>query len=168
MAKIDSLNGGFSLRNGKNRRKTRSSSKDVRVSSPSFFEVVTAESEVSVDSLASHAAAAENTSLEELLDDVHTLGERLKERPTMDRIKEYRRAVSGFLQYIVHYTFEAETIEGARFINPMKKQKRYTLIRVVNEKLERLVSGVLVNQLPQLELLRRVEEINGLLVDLLQ
>jgi uncharacterized protein YaaR (DUF327 family) len=48
----------------------------------------------------------------------------------------------------------------------MKKQKRYTMIRVVNEKLEKLAAGIMQNQYSQMEILRRVEEINGLIVDI--
>ena len=103
--------------------------------------------------------------LEELVDDVHSEGERLKEEPTMENIRRYRQAVSSFLQYVVANSLEAETSEGARF-NPMKKQKRYTMIRVVNEKLEKLAAGIMQNQYSQMEILRRVEEINGLIVDI--
>jgi hypothetical protein len=46
-------------------------------------------------------------------------------------------------------------------------QREYLLVRTVDDKLERLVVEVLQNQMEQIELLRRIEEINGLLVDLL-
>jgi hypothetical protein len=82
----------------------------------------------------------------------------------MEHIRRYRKAVSSFLRYVVANSLESETQEGARF-NPLKKQKRYTLIRTVNEKLERLAAGILQNQYSQMEILRRVEEINGLIVD---
>ena len=104
--------------------------------------------------------------LEELVDNVHSEGERLKEDPTMEHIRRYRQAVSSFLQYVVTNALEAETSEGARF-NPMKKQKRYTMIRVVNEKLEKLAAGIMQNQYTQMDILKRVEEINGLIVDIM-
>ncbi len=166
MAKIDGLGNTFFQRNKKSKRKSEGAEKGAAVSR-SFLDIASTRSESEIGLTGAEGIVPSSEDLEALLDDVHDLGERLKERPTMERIKEYRKAVSEFLRYVVHYSFEAETIEGARF-NPMKKQKRYTLVKVVNEKLERLAAGVLANQLSQLDLLRRVEEINGLLVDLLQ
>lgn len=166
MAKIDSLGNSFFQRNRKSDRKSGGVEKGAPVRR-SFLEIAPVREDFQAEGTAPGGSVASGEDLEALLDDVHDRGERLKERPTMERIREYREAVSGFLRYVVHYSFEAETVEGARF-NPMKKQKRYTLVRVVNEKLERLAAGVLANQITQLELLRRVEEINGLLVDLLQ
>ncbi len=105
--------------------------------------------------------------LEELMDKVHETGERLKESPTLDNVKSYKLAVSGFLKFIVKNTLTSETRAGASF-NPLKKQKRYTIIRVVDEKLERLAAGVLQNQSDKLFILAKIEEINGLIVDLLK
>jgi len=47
------------------------------------------------------------------------------------------------------------------------KRKRFTQIRVIDQKLERLVAELLADQHRQLDILGRVNEINGLLVDLL-
>jgi uncharacterized protein len=165
MAKIDSLGNSSFLKNRRSRQKDKESQKTSAVSRP-FLEIITSHDIEGPGATGVAVPLSTDKDLEVLLDDVHSYGERLKERPTMERIREYREAVASFLQYIVHFTFEAETIEGSRF-NPMKKQKRYTLVRLVNEKLEKLATGVLANQISQLDILRRVEEINGLLVDLL-
>ncbi|MDR0450835.1 MAG: YaaR family protein [Treponema sp.] len=42
------------------------------------------------------------------------------------------------------------------------------MVQVVDRKLEEMAARLLSDQLSQLELLARLEEINGLLVDLLQ
>lgn len=105
--------------------------------------------------------------LEDILDEIHESGERLKEQPTLNNIKKYRQAVSDFMNFIVKNTLDTDTVVS-KSINPLKKQKRYTIIRVINEKLERLASGVLQNQLNQLKILEKIEEINGLIVNLLK
>jgi len=105
--------------------------------------------------------------LEYILDEIHEAGEKLKEQPTLDNIKKYRQAVSDFMNFIVKNTLDTDTVVS-KSINPLKKQKRYTIIRVINEKLERLASGVLQNQLDQLRILEKIEEINGLIVNLLK
>ena len=105
--------------------------------------------------------------LEELMDKIHEAGEALKEVPTLENVKVYKGAVSGFLKFIVKNSLITETTAGAN-VNPLKKQKRYTIIRVVDEKLERLAAGVLQNQSDKLYILEKIEEINGLIVNLLK
>lgn len=103
--------------------------------------------------------------LKELLDGVHGAGDSLKNRPFSEEIKQYKKAVRDFLHYIVKngYTVE-EQISGANLL----KRKKFTLVQVVDRKLEQLAAGILAGQSSQIDILARVEEINGLLVDLLQ
>ncbi len=105
--------------------------------------------------------------LEDLLDDIHEAGENLKEVPTLQNVKLYKSSVSRFLKFVVKNSLETETTAGSNF-NPLKKQKKYTIIRVVDEKLERLAAGVLQNQSDKLSILEKIEEINGLIVNLLK
>ena len=105
--------------------------------------------------------------LEELLDDIHESGDSLKESPTLQNVKTYKSAVSKFLRFIVKNSLETEITAGSNF-NPLKKQKKYTIIRIVEEKLERLAAGVLQNQSDKLFILEKIEEINGLIVNLLK
>jgi uncharacterized protein YaaR (DUF327 family) len=103
--------------------------------------------------------------LQKLLDDVHSAGDALKERPMEEEIKRYKQAVRGFLHYVVQNGFEAkQQVSG---VNIMKR-KVHTVVQVVDAKLEQLASAVLSGQSSQLDLLARLEEINGLLVDLLE
>jgi len=46
------------------------------------------------------------------------------------------------------------------------QQKKYVIIRVIDEKLEDLAAHVLKSQGEQLDILDRIDEINGLLIDL--
>ncbi len=108
-----------------------------------------------------------NEQLEDLLDEIHETGDVLKEQPTLENIKQYRQSVSNFMKFVVKNSLETDTAVSRR-INPLKKQKRYTIIRVINRNLEQLASGVLQNQLTQLKILEKIDEINGLLVNLLK
>jgi uncharacterized protein YaaR (DUF327 family) len=47
------------------------------------------------------------------------------------------------------------------------KQKTYTLVKVVDEKLDSLAADILFNQKDQIALAAKVNEISGLLVDIL-
>lgn len=103
-------------------------------------------------------------SLEELLDEVFAAGASLKSAPTLAAISDYRARVQAFLRHVVDRMLAVEeSISGG---NPLKR-KRYTLIRVIDGKIEALAASVLSAQREQLGILAQVDEINGLLVDLI-
>lgn len=106
-----------------------------------------------------------NLSLDRLLDGVTELGDELKKNASIDTIKAYKQAVRQFMSKVVRDSYETEeTVTGMGF----KKRKKYTMIRVIDGKLEQLAMGILQHQHDQLEILRRLDEIRGLLVDLMQ
>ncbi len=108
------------------------------------------------------AAAAEEA--QALLDEVHQRGDQLKREMTLQALERYKRAVQAFLGCVVeHGVAVQESTSGAHVAN----RKRFTLVSVVNTKLERLAAGMMATQRDQLEILARVAEINGMLVDLL-
>jgi uncharacterized protein YaaR (DUF327 family) len=102
--------------------------------------------------------------LQELLDDVHSAGDALKQRPLGEEIKQYKQAVRHFLHYVVENGYGIK-MENYLFNH---EKRRKVQIEVVDQKLEQLASGILSGQLGQVELLARLDEITGLLVDLMQ
>jgi len=108
-------------------------------------------------------ARRDRRSLEELLDEVFTAGGTLKSAPTLEAIREYRERVQAFIRHVVDHMLEVE--ETTSGVNPARR-KRYTLIRVIDGKLETLAASVLSAQREQLGILAQVDEINGMLVDL--
>lgn len=100
-----------------------------------------------------------------LLDDVHGAGEELKSRPFPEEIKRYKTAVRNFLHYVVENGYTVE--ERTSGINILKR-KKFTLVQVIDRKLEQLAAGILAGQSTQLEILARLDEISGLLVDLVR
>jgi hypothetical protein len=102
---------------------------------------------------------------ERQLDEIHKLGERLLKERTFTALKRYKEAVQAFLNQIVKASLDLEThTSGTNVLN----RKRFSMIQVIDQKLQRLAMGMLQTQEAQLDLLRRVEEINGMLVDLTQ
>jgi len=109
------------------------------------------------------AAAADQA--QGLLDEVHQRGDTLKREMTLAALESYKAAVQAFLRCVVeHGVGLVETSSGAHVMN----RKRFTLVSVVDAKLERLAAGMVATQRDQLAILERVAEINGMLVDLLQ
>jgi uncharacterized protein YaaR (DUF327 family) len=105
-----------------------------------------------------------NADLNDLLDDVHSFGDALKNRPFPDEIQQYKRAVKRFMQFVVHNTFDIKSEQ----IKIRGKEKVYTSVTVIDQKLESLAAKVMAGQGEKLGILARINEINGLLVDLLK
>jgi len=102
--------------------------------------------------------------LEALLDEVHSAGDKLKDKQLPDNIVGYKNAVRSFMKYIVDRSYEVtESTSGGNIL----KRKKFTQVQIIDQKLEQLAAGILSNQKDQLSLLGKIEEINGLLVDLM-
>ena len=159
-----------SLDPGDRFRKTKKDSKNVHRndSAPSIFESYVESETLTANAVKGIEAFDEDSDLEDLLDDVHRQGEQLVAEQTLSAIESYKKSVRNFMHYVVQQAMKVESIDGAKFnrFKPSNKQKRYTLISVIDDKLDKLAAGILMNQGRQLNLLAKVEEINGLLVDL--
>ncbi len=102
--------------------------------------------------------------VEELLDGVFTAGDQLKKLPTLETVKDYRKKVRAFVKYAVSRMLAVrETTSGANVL----KRKRFTMVEVIDSRLESLAVSVLSAQREQIGILAQVDEINGLLVDLI-
>ena len=113
----------------------------------------------------SAGAAVGHEKLEEILDDLYQLGESLKREQTVSKLKDYRQSIKHFFKYVVTNGIEAEKVAGIRNPRTME-QKQYTLIKVVDGKLEKLAAYILTSQKSQIDILKGVDEIYGLLVNL--
>lgn len=106
-------------------------------------------------------AVEEETAL--LLDAVFEAGDRLKRRRDSATLRSYRDAVRRFLSAVVQRAVDVEERTSGSSI---MKRKRYALVKVIDTRLEQLAAGLVTSQSQQLDVLARVDEINGLLIDL--
>lgn len=109
------------------------------------------------------SAGFSESDLDELLDGVHEAGDRLKENPSVDLVQAYKKAVRDFIHHVVERSFAVDQKTSGRNI---LKRNVYFRVSVIDESLEKLAAEILRNQRDNLEILRRVDEINGMLVDL--
>jgi uncharacterized protein YaaR (DUF327 family) len=100
-----------------------------------------------------------------LLDAVHSTGDSLSKHPNKENILEYKRSVRRFMDWVVRQTFEYN--KSSTFNIRKREEQSRSKIKVINDKLEKLAAAILQGQSSNLKLLERVEEINGMLVDLL-
>jgi uncharacterized protein YaaR (DUF327 family) len=99
----------------------------------------------------------------ELIDAVLSAGDRLKQRTDREALAEYKDAVRDFLSAVVSRGLGIEEHTSGAHIT---RRKRYALVQVIDRKLEQLAAGLIANQQNQLDVLARIDEINGLIVDL--
>jgi uncharacterized protein YaaR (DUF327 family) len=99
-----------------------------------------------------------------LIEDIQNFGEALIKFPGVDNLSRYKQAVRDFVNHTTGHAYRAEEqLSRHNILN----QKKYTIIEVIDERLDRLTRQVLASQGQQLDLLADIEEIQGLLVDIL-
>jgi uncharacterized protein YaaR (DUF327 family) len=159
MARIDSLGESSSWLVPEKKK----AGKKEKAQRRSFSELVesAAESEGAAQEEPGQQDAREG--IQALLEGVFASGETLKKVPTLDTIRDYRQKVKDFVKYVVSHSVQVEeTTSGLNIL----KRKRFTLLRVIDGKLEALASSVLAGQKEQISILAQIDQINGLLVDL--
>jgi uncharacterized protein YaaR (DUF327 family) len=107
-----------------------------------------------------------------LIDSVYSEGDLLKQKPTEENIIRFRKAVSNFLKFVEKQCYDVEGDVGIRKM--VRKgnvkvpiQNSYTLLKLVDEKLDGLAADILSNHREQIQIAAKVNEIYGLLVNIL-
>jgi uncharacterized protein YaaR (DUF327 family) len=129
----------------------------------SFFSELGSATESTEVEAIDRTPAESDAEAAELLDSVFEAGDHLKRRTDLESLRAYKDSVRRFLSVIVKRGIDVQHRQsGADIV----KQKRYALVKVIDDKLERLASAMISNQRNQIDLLARIDEINGLIVDL--
>ncbi|NLY42746.1 MAG: YaaR family protein [Clostridiaceae bacterium] len=102
--------------------------------------------------------------LTELLDQVNRQGERLSKNIDIKELKRYRKLISEFLYEAVRYShkFSKESMLDRR-----GRYKVYAMIHKVDEHLDNLTREVLMEERNNVKILQRLDDIRGLLLDIL-
>jgi uncharacterized protein len=161
MEKIDSLGETFPR---KSRKKSKTKSKQP-LKYRRIFERVEAGNESSFLTGDEGYNGPHYEKLEELLEEIYGLGDRLKGIPTMENIKNYKNAVKEFLKVVSQKMVGVESRTSGTHV---LKRKHFTLLKIIDTKLEQLTLHFLKDQESQLDILSRVDEINGLLINILK
>jgi uncharacterized protein YaaR (DUF327 family) len=101
--------------------------------------------------------------LEELMGKIQEQGKRLGQTPTFSELKSYRELVKKFMSEAVGQMYDVESGSGW---DRRGRQKAYTLVKTIDEKLESLTEDVRQGQERQLAILEKMDSIRGMLVDL--
>lgn len=102
-----------------------------------------------------------------LQDAIHMSGEQLLAKPGYDTVIAYKKSVQMLLQSIVPLLHKKEDIIAPKKINGEIRERKFTLINKVNEKLDTVLKLVLTSQTDQMNIMKTLDEIKGLLINIL-
>lgn len=104
--------------------------------------------------------------IESLLNNIKDAGNILSDYPSMKNITNYKQHIKEFLNIVVKNSFELEKKQGA--YNVMQQsRKEYTIINIIDKKLAELAEEIRKGEQSNIRILASVNEINGLIIDLL-
>lgn len=102
--------------------------------------------------------------LKVLLDKIHEQGTRLSQRLDIKDLKEYKTLVSEFLTETVSNSFQ---FSKESYLDRRGRHRVHVVVKKVNEKLDDITQQVLSEEKDKLKIAASVEDIRGMLIDLL-
>lgn len=114
------------------------------------------------------AGMAEEDAIVFLKDAVDIAGDELKAEQSLEAIERYRKKMSQLLRYITRNNFEVLKIPRRGWRRKTgKAADPFVQVQLINQKIDHLTTDLLYNHAKNLNMLARVEEINGMIIDLL-
>lgn len=102
--------------------------------------------------------------LKQMAQDIIKQGERLGEKVDIAELKAYKRMVSEFLEESVrnfaHFSKES-------FMDRRGRHRLYATVKRINESLEELTKDVLSKEQDHLKIIGRIEDIRGMILDII-
>lgn len=102
--------------------------------------------------------------LTEMVKEITKQGQKISEHMDIRDIKMYRTLISNFMGEVVA---NSHKFSRENFLDRRGRHRVYGIIRQVNDKLDELAKELMRSEKNQVEILRRIGEIQGLVLDIL-
>ncbi|MGM0508595.1 MAG: YaaR family protein [Fusobacteriota bacterium] len=102
--------------------------------------------------------------LKATLKEIDELGRQLMRNPNMEKLEEYKKNIHAFFKEALQKMYKVEDIKGVERLG--KEQKVYVNVTKIDEELEQMTLEFLKNQGESLNVISKVEHIQGLLYDI--
>lgn len=113
--------------------------------------------------LASHVEEAElQVRLQGLMEEITMQGDRLYKKRDVRDMKRYRGLIKEFLNEVVS---RSHSFTRENFLDKRGRHRVYGIIRLIDENLDELAKELVNDEKDHLEILSRIGEIKGLLLD---
>ena len=113
--------------------------------------------------LADQESSMSREAMDRLLEQIDEQGARLSKSPTYEELRSYRSLIQSFIGEAVGSMYELHTQAGW---DRLGRQKVYTSVRKIDNKLEEMAEKIRLGQADQLDIIASHDAIRGLLVDL--
>ena len=101
--------------------------------------------------------------LEGLIGNITVMGKKIAEHRNINDLKQYRALVRDFINEVVTNSHE---FSRENFLDRRGRHRVYGIVRLVNQELDALAQDLLQNEKNHIEILARIDEIHGLLLDM--
>jgi hypothetical protein len=114
------------------------------------------------------ASAIDDAELQEkltnLMNDIATQGKLLSEHMDIRDMKRYRGLVKDFLNEVVN---RSHKFSRENFLDRKGRHRVYGMIKLVDERMDELATALVQDEKDHIDILNRVDEIRGLLLDII-
>lgn len=102
--------------------------------------------------------------MNELVQEIDKQGERLSKRADIKEFEKYRQLIREFLDEIVSngYSFTKDNAFGSR-----GRYRYFAIVKTIDQKLEEMAKEVISGQADSIALLHRIDDIRGLILDMM-
>lgn len=102
--------------------------------------------------------------LESLMNDIETQGKRIAEHMDVRDMKHYRALIKEFMNEIVN---RSHKFSRENFLDRRGRHRVYGMVKLVDENLDELAGELVKDEKDHLSILGKVDEIRGLLLDII-
>lgn len=113
-----------------------------------------------------------------LKDFVDIAGDKVKQNPTLENLQEFKSSVQKFVNFVILNNYDVHIKRRPGTSAPLQYFSRYNTnrrpkdprinVELINKELDSLTRSMLYNQKDNLKLLAQIDQIKGLIVDLMQ
>ncbi|MCR5666732.1 MAG: YaaR family protein [Eubacterium sp.] len=115
--------------------------------------------------LASNVEEAQlQETLNNMLNDITKMGEHIARHMDIRDMKKYRELVKGFLNEIVS---RSHKFSRENFLDRRGRHRVYGIIKQIDDNLDALAKELIKDESNHLEILSRIDEIRGMLIDII-
>ncbi|MBQ3543762.1 MAG: YaaR family protein [Lachnospiraceae bacterium] len=144
---------------------------DMRVNEVSSASQIVPQSQVSESDgsfkfiLASNIAEADlQAKVSALMSEISEQGKKLSKHTDVRDMKRYRQLIKEFINEVVYRSHE---FSRENFLDRRGRHRVYGIVRLVDENLDKLAEALIADEKDNLQILNLVDEIRGLLLDII-
>jgi len=102
--------------------------------------------------------------LQSLIGEISTQGRRLAEHMDFNDLKRYRSLIADFIGEVTAHSHE---FSRENYLNRRGQHRVFAIVRMVNQDLDDLAQELLKKEKDHIAILEKIDEVNGLLLDMI-